>query len=188
MDSKVKYFLLEHDLRIADTCAIGSIPDQIDPLNWMSGEKLPDPGPLKFSTSEASGNFLPDMIGSLVTLFSTNLKNAMTEFGVDNIDYFPVELTHSKTKEVHNNYWLVNILGSIECIDKENSTLVPRPSGAEPRVENFWVDPVRAGDRKIFRLEEKCTLIVINQELRNFLKSQEIYGVRWRATHVYDGF
>ena len=182
------YFLLEHDLRIPETSAIGEIPDHLEPLDWMSGKKQPDPGPLKLSTSAVSGDFLPDMMGSLVTLFSTNLKNALTEFGVQNIDYFPVELEHVTEKMIVHNYWLANITDRIACIDVQNSVLISRTGGLKPRVEKFRVDPVRAGDRKIFRLDEKPTLIVINQPLREYLQAQEIYGVRLRATHVYDGY
>jgi hypothetical protein len=182
------YYLLEHDLRIPETSAIGQIPNSLEPLDWISGKKQPDPGPLKLSTSAVSGDFLPDMMGSLVTLFSTNLKNALTEFGVQNIDYFPVELEHATEKTTVRNYWLANITERIACIDVQNSVLIPRPSGLKPRLEKFRVDPVRAGDRKLFRLDEKPTLIVINQPLRKFLQAQEIYGVRLRATHVYDGY
>lgn len=84
------YYLLEQDLRIPETSAIGSIPNNLEPLDWLSGKVQPDPGSLKLSLSAASGDFLPDMMGSLVTLFSTGLKNALAEFGVQNIQYFPV--------------------------------------------------------------------------------------------------
>ncbi len=64
----------------------------------------------------------------------------------------------------------------------------PLPSGAGVLLESFYVDPARAPQAPIFRLGEEPTLIIINSALREFLRGQELGGVRLRHTRVYDGF
>lgn len=185
----MSYFLLEQDLRIPDIAAVGGVPESIEPLDWMRGKKMPPPpGTLRLPLSSASGDARTDIMGSLVTLFSDELKDAMIQFGVDNIDYFSVELEDQATHEVESGYWLANVVGIVECVDAARSTIVPRPSGAKGRLESFYIDPRRAGGLSIFRLAEQPTLIVIKEVLREFLESLPLSGVRMRHTSVYDGF
>lgn len=184
----MNYYLLEQDLRIPDIAAIGGVPDHIEPLDWMRGKKMAPPGALRLQLSAVSGDERGDIMGSLLTLFSDELKDAMTKFGVDSIDYFPVELENPNTHEIETGYWLANVLGLVGCVDMSRSVIVPRPSGAKGDLESFYVDPKRAMSLRIFRLAEDPTLIVINHELREFLRSLPLAGVRLRHTKTYDGF
>jgi hypothetical protein len=119
-------------------------------------------------------------MGSLVTLFSDALKDAMMQFGVDNIDYFPVEIEAPATQEVETGWWLANVLGLVECVDLTRSTIVPRPAGAKGRLEAFYVDPQRTRGLHIFRLAEDPTLIILDEDLRRFLQSMVLRGIRMR--------
>ena len=185
----MSYYLLEQDLRIPDIAAIGAVPESIEPLDWMLGKKMAPPaGVLRLPLSRASGNLRTDLMGTLLTLFSDDLKDAMLRFGVDNLDYFPVELEHPLTRRIETNYWLANVLGLVQCVDPARSTVVPRPSGARGRLGSFHVDPTLAPDLHVFRLAEQPTLIIISKVLRQFLLAQDLAGVRVRHTRVYDGF
>jgi len=185
----MNYYLLEQDLRIPNIATVGDVPENIEPLDWMRGQRLPapGPGPLRLMLSSMSGEEPTDIIGSLLTLFSDDLKGALTQFGIDNIDYFPVELQHPLTHEVWRGYWLANIIGLVACLDVSRSVILPRPSGARGHLRSFYVDPDRAGDRRIFRLAEDPTLIILREDVRRHLQSLPLGGVRMRHTKSYGG-
>ena len=184
----MNYYLLEPDCRIPDICAVGNVPDSVDPLEWMRGKRMASPGPLRLPLSSASGELRADLIGTLLTLFSDNLKVAMTSFGIDNVDYFPVELVSPGANETESGYWLANVIGLIACVDLTRSVIEPRPSGGKGSLRSFYVDPIPVSGRRIFRLAEDPTLIVMDEDLRTFLRTQNLGGVRMRHTKSYDGY
>lgn len=186
----MSHYLLEPDRRIPGIAAVGTVPDDMDPLDWMHGKRMPPPaaGPMRLPLSDSSGDLRPEIMGTLLTLFSDTLKDAMGAFGIDNIDYHPVELQHPVTKVVEQGYWLANIIGIVSCVDTTRSVIVPRPSGGKGWLKSFYVDPARASALRIFRLAEDPTLIVIDEPLRSHLRSLELAGVRLRHTKAYDGY
>jgi len=184
-----KYYLLEQDKRIAEIAGIGDVPEDIEPLDWISGRRLPRPrDPLRLILAGASGEKMTDIIGGLVTVFSSELKDLLARCGVDNIDYFPVELEHRVTQKLHTGYWLTNVIGRVACVDPQRSTIVPRPGGSKGILESFEVDSTKVGPLRLFRLDEKPTLIVIDAGLRAQLLDAPLNGVRLRSTTAYDGF
>ncbi len=184
----MNYYLLQPDREDPDTAAIGSVPESIEPLDWHSGKKLPGPkGVLNLRLLANSGPVLGDVIGSLVTVFSDDLKNALTEFGIDNIDYYPVELEDPNSNEVHGGFWLVNILDRVKCVDVSRSKIVPRPSSSKGILKSFQVDAKQTKGLHLFRLDEKPTLIVIDEPLWSFLMTVPMDGVVLPSTSEYDG-
>lgn len=185
----MKFYLLEQDLRIPDIAGVGAVPEDIEPLDWIQGKKLPPPRPdLRLELMNPSGDFRGDIMGSLVTLFSNKLKAVLPELGVDNIDYFPVELEDPVTHKVEGGYWLVNVIGIVACLDRARSTLRPDPLGGEDLTGPFYLDEAKTLGLKLFRLAEDPTLIIINEDLRRSLTQAGLVGVRMRATFRYDGF
>jgi hypothetical protein len=183
------FYLLEQDLRIPGIAAIGEIPEHIEPLDWMAGRRMPAPqGVLRLGLSTNSGDVHTDIVGSLLTVFSNDLKTAMDQFGVGNIDYFPVELENSLNGQVQTGWWLANVIGLVACVDTSRSQIVPRHSGARGRLESFYVDESKVGNEPIFRLAEQPTLIVISAALRQHLRGIDLGGVHMRHTKAYDGF
>jgi hypothetical protein len=181
------YFILEQDLRIPDSAAVGGVPPSIEPLEWSSGKKLSAPAmPLRVSLMRGSGSYLGDILGGVVTLFSTRLRDAFSELGVNNIDYFPVELEIPDTGEVRTDFWLVNVLGRVQCVDRAASTIVTRPSGGE-WLRAFKIDPAAAKGLPLFRLHENPALVIIDGRIRDGLRSVDVRGVRMRPTLKYDG-
>ena len=182
------YYLLEQDLRIPDSTAIGAVPEHIEPSDWIAGKRMESPGRLRLRLSNSGGGFRGDIIGTLLTLFSDDLKAALEGLGIDNVEYHPVELEDPRTHEVESGYWLINIVGLVACVDRGRSTIKPRPSGGFGILESFRVDPARTQGFRMFRLGEKPTLIVIDESLRRCLLERNLVGVRMRSTESYDGF
>lgn len=183
------FYLLEQDLRLPGIAAIGGVPEGLEPLDFMRGVRQSAPAaPLVVPLMANSGDEHTDIMGSLLTVFHDDLKAAMTGFGVTNIDYFPVELKHPRRAEPSSGWWLANIIGCAECVDRARSQMRPRAGGSGLILESFHIDPARAPPVPVFRLGEKPTLLVITAALREHLREAALGGVRLRHTRVYDGF
>lgn len=182
------YYLLSQELLVRGAIAIGDVPEEIDPLEWIRGRVVsPPPNPLRLMLSEASGEFFGDIVEPFVTVYSTKLRSALTAFGVDNVEYFPVELEHPRTHRVEREYWLANVVGRVSCVDLANSTYTPSGSGKGLNLEGFVIDSRRAPDAPLFRLDEQPTLVVINEALQAHLAGANLRGVRMTPTEEYEG-
>ena len=106
----------------------------MDPIDWIDGKIMPAPPKDSIlNLSEASGDYRGSIIDGLITLYHDTLKKTLTDFGIDNIQYFPVKLRNQpgskRPMPVEGGYWIANIIGVIECVDTEKSIIEPRPSG-----------------------------------------------------------
>lgn len=89
----MNYYILKQDPRIAEQPSVMGAPENMDPLDFIDGKVLEVPSsPLKFSLSPGSSKFRGDVIGGLVTLFHRVFIDELIRLGVNNIQYFPVEL------------------------------------------------------------------------------------------------
>ncbi len=183
------FFLLEQDLRAPGSASVGELPEDMDAYDWICGKKMPTPkSPLRLPLAKSSGDYRGDMMSGLLTLFSDELKAALEMFAVTNVDYYPVELQDLNNGEIEDGYWLANIIGRIECVDKSKSTIRPRPAGGKGQLFSFYIDADATRGSAIFRLNENPALIIINEALRNHLIDSELVGVRMRRTQDYDGW
>jgi hypothetical protein len=186
---EVDYFLLEQELRIPDVTSIAGVPEGIDPYDWTLGKKLDDPPqPVRLQLARSGGEYRGAIISGLVTVFSDPLKNVLTEQGIDNIDYYQAELEHPETHRIESGYWLVNVLGLIECVDESMSTIVPRATGGPGDLKSFFIDPEKTQGFSLFRLHEAPPLIIVDEEVKHAIREADIRGVRLRPTDLYDGF
>ena len=185
----MQYYILDQDPNNPDGAAVGSLPDDIEPLDWIQGKAVTAPTtPLRLPLMRSSGDFRGDIMGGLITLFSDQLKTALDSFGVDNVDYYQVELENPYTNDTEGGYWIANILGRVECVDVGKSSITPRRSGGRGKLKSFYVDPDAAQDFSLFRLHEKPTLIIVTERLKKHLDSAGLVGVRTRLTQDYDGW
>ena len=178
------YWVLEQDLRIPGQAAVMDVPDDFNILDWMSGRVIqPPPREMVLTLRQGSADYRGDIISGVVTLFSEELIESLTKFGVDNIQHFDVELKDPISGEIEYGYSLVNIVGLIACVDSDVGEMAPldRPTS----LERFSIDISKTRDVPIFRLQESPRLILISDQLHDFLVKQKTVGVRMRKTEEY---
>lgn len=129
---------------------------------------------------------LTDLVGGL--LISSTLRSTLEDAGITNIEAVPAILRHPVTGARTEGSRLINVVGRFACVDAARSTIVPRPGGGSGILESFEIDETRTQGARLFRLDDKPTLIVIDARLRRQLLDAPLDGVRLRATSVYDGF
>lgn len=177
------FYILEQDAEIEGSASVEGLPESMDPLDWIRGKIMPaPPKDLILNLSEASGDYRGSIIDGLITLYHDTLKKALTDFGIDNIQYFPVKLRNppdsKRPMPVESNYWIANIIGLIECVDEKNSTLIPYPSGIGNKLGPFQIMESKTKGAPIFRLAESPTLVIVTEKLIDHLIASEICGVK----------
>src|SRR5690348_10844054 len=97
----MQYYLFDQDLLVRRAVTIGSLPDDMDPLEWIRGQVITaPPSPVRLRLSDSSGDTPGDIVQPFVTVYSDKLRQALTNFGVDNVEFFPAELEHPRTGRI----------------------------------------------------------------------------------------
>lgn len=186
------FYIMRQDTSIEGSCALDGVPDDLNAEEWIQGKKMPDPAPgrkLPLDLSLESGDYRGDIIDGFLTLYHDNLKNALQQQGVDNVDYYPVTLRDQNTGEVEGGYWLVNIIGLLDCVDMNKSKVKWWPSGRGFNFLSMVIDEAKTKGAKLFRLKDDPTKVIINEELKQFFDATDmLVGVKVIKTEDYADF
>jgi len=163
------------------------LPDEIDLIESIMGKKpnfdeLPIKIPAEIDEDEEV--VYTDIINPGVPLFSDKMKLALDQLGVTNIDYYPVHIIDSETKEVLAEYWLAIVIGILSCIDLDNSQLKESAAGRTV-ITKFSIDHSKTAGLNLFRFHNIPGLIIINKELKDKLSKIEFKGVSFKHTKEY---
>ena len=183
-----RFYLLEQNLYLPDTWGVSSCPDTLDPIDLLVGVGLaPGVMPVDIGLSDASGEARPDIVISLVPLFSIRLRRVLDRAGVDNIQYIEAQLRHPGGYVVDDQYFVANVLGRVRAVDRGTSHF-GEPTGAIPGdLLDFTIDPSAARDLRLFRLDESPILIVIDEPLKLALESAGLVGLELLPTTAWTG-
>jgi len=163
------------------------LPDEIDLIDSIMGKKpdfyeLPIQIPAKITVGEKL--VYTDIINPGVPLFSQKMKSALDELGVENIDYYPVELINGETKEVLAEYWLGIVTNIIACMDLDKSTFIESTVGRMV-ISTFAIDPSKTEGLNLFRFHNIPGFILINEDLKEKLSAIDFKGISYRHTSEY---
>lgn len=151
----------------------------------------PLPTDLVLNLSIQSGDYLGSMINSFLPLFHKTLKKALENYGIDNVQYFPVTLVdpNAQTEEDKHitSFFVANIIGRLDCVDLNKSKVNYWPSQRGYDLLSTVIDEQKTNGQKIFRIKDDPTLIIINEELKYYLVDQldEVAGVDVIKTEDY---
>jgi hypothetical protein len=180
----MNYFLLMQEDRVTDLPSILSCPDNIDPIEWCSGNIMADPGPLRFTLPPNSSERRGGIISGIVTLFHKNLIAELDRLRIDNIQYFPIEM-EAPDGMIEKAYSLINVIGMIDAVDQKNSDIRMSDARIRGEMKSFKIDPAKARGQRLFRIPEEPTLIVIDESLRDSLAAVKTPGVKLLPTERF---
>lgn len=183
----MSFYIMRQDAMIDGVRSLDCVPDDIDKLDWVQGKYMPPPKEnLVLNLSLESGDYRGDILGGFLTLYSDELKEALESQGVDNVLYYPVRLMDQNTEKTEGGYWLVNIIGLYDCVDMGKSKVKHWASGVNFHFESIVIDEKKTNGAKIFRLKDKPTAVVINEELKKFFDETDmLVGVELIKTEDY---
>ena len=189
----MSFYIMRQDASVEGSCALDGLPDNMDSLEWMQGRHMPSPSPdrkLILDLSLESGDYRGDIIDGFLTLYSDDLKGALEQQGVDNIEYFPVGLRDQNTNTLEGGYSIANIIGLLDCVDMEKSKVKWRRSGRGFHFLSMVLDERKTHGAKLFRLGADPTKVIINEDLKQYLVDETdlLVGVKIMRTEDYADF
>jgi hypothetical protein len=106
-------------------------------------------------------------------IFSNRFVEFLDKAGIDNIQYYELEIEITQTGERYADYMVANLLDVVDCIDKEKSELIYE-DGEIDEVDKLVLDPRRIpANLHIFRLAGLLPLVIVSDD---FKKTIESYG------------
>lgn len=157
--------------------ATDSIPENMDSLEWIKGNMMTSPtgrDPLILDLALESGSFRGAIIDGLLTLYHKKLCKVLVDFGVDNIQYYPVLLRDQETRKTEDTYFLVNIIGLIDCVDMDKSKVKWWNSGMGFDFLSMAIDESKTLGLHIFRLKDDPTKVLISEALKNSIEKNKV--------------
>jgi hypothetical protein len=180
----MSYYVVDGDPLAGCALALDDSSEAIEPGQWLSGG-LRDLPAEPLSLSARSQPTLPDLDAHLLPLASPRLRALLEAERIDNVQYRPVALT-DRGRRLTADYWLMNVLGLVEAVDRGRSEAEPYLGGPGLVLGRFTLDAQRVDGTRLFRLAEAPHLLIADEDLAARLR--DLVGVRVRATEDYDGY
>jgi len=125
------YFVWRSDTGLADTFMhVGKRPEGFKPAKWKTGRAfVKNPPVMTLVGDDESPMVLSDVIltGFNVPILSPKAVSVLEGVGVHNLQYFPVIIKNSQTGELDKSYKIINVVGLVFCLDRENSVFKTFP-------------------------------------------------------------
>ncbi|EJO69347.1 hypothetical protein LEP1GSC049_1880 [Leptospira kirschneri serovar Cynopteri str. 3522 CT] len=114
-------------------------------------------------------------------MFSEKMRNSLDRIGVENIQYYPVELFENQTGETKANYYMSILPISVECL---KSGINKSPAG-RLILKNPIIDSTKILGLRLFRLGEEPSLIIIDSIVKDTLTNAQLNGVSFIPLEEY---
>lgn len=156
-------------------------------LDFINGSLITVPvaNPLVFTTNAVAGDIPPDFWGEGMPAMSKRFVTLLEGAGVDNIQKFPAIVRSEEDETVWNDYFAVNILGMIKCVDFSKSKYTEIFPGHYD-FDVIAIDAEKAKGALLFRLQENPGIILIHKSVGKYIgekdKNRELVG--WKAKKV----
>jgi hypothetical protein len=112
-------------------------------------------------------------------LMSKRLVAALESAGVDNLQKFEAELVDEATGQVNTDFWVVNIIGLVECADLNSSK--SSELGSSYYFHELVIDPSKAQGLLMFRLAQSAIAILVHQKVASAIEQGKFRGVTLTA-------
>lgn len=181
------FYIMQQDLSIEGRPAIDGLPENLGVLNSSKlGDELVEEAALTVDLAPESGDYRGHIIDGFATLYHEDLKIALDSLGVNNIDYYPVNLRNPKRNCVESGYFIVDGIKLFDCVDMEKSLVKPCIAGAGFDFLSMVIDESRTNGAKIFRLKDDPTKVIISRELKQYFdQTNMLEGVEFIKTEDY---
>lgn len=164
---------------------------------WENGESIDvkkyDVSVLQFICENGASKKMTDYAVSDLgcSIVSERLKLFFDSLGIDNIQYFPVQIIEKKGAKPLDNYYVANIVGLADCIDTDASKMrADIEEGKKPiiyRITNLVLKDCFF-DKPILRLAYFTRVILIHENWKAKLTALGIKGIKLISPVRWDGF
>jgi hypothetical protein len=119
-------------------------------------------------------------------VMSERMADAIKSARVDNIDFYPVVLTHKKSGKTYR-YFAYNIIGLLSAVDMEASdlTFYDKRVFGHASIHNLVLDENKINDLLIFRLKEQSSTVIVHERVKQALEKAGIDRVNFIKPENY---
>lgn len=135
-----------------------------------------------YMDEDHTGMKLADFIANHLRylIVSDKVKAILEKEAITNIEYLPVSIYDQKKRCASSDYYIANILGSIDCLDHEKSEY-DRSLIVPEKIQAFYkvalLEEKIPEDEKLFRLKDQPSIIIIRKDLLALLKGNDLTGI-----------
>jgi hypothetical protein len=114
------------------------------------------------------------------------MRRVFDNAGVDNVQWVRAELEVDITKSVYQDYYIMNVVGKLACVDTQASDLESDDDGRVTVLRGFRLDPERTYGLSLFRVAEDPRVIAVSERLQRALGAAGLDGVILQDPGTYD--
>jgi hypothetical protein len=140
------------------------------------------PRDVVFELADDHGIELTDAIPNSLNLYlvSERFKVFLEKWSEASIEFLPIRIRNQKGRLETDNYYIMNLLGTVGCVDLEKSKF--RRSAMEPeRIFRFYLlvlnEALIPPSTKLFRLKEQPNIIIAREDLVQKILNEGFSGV-----------
>lgn len=135
---------------------------------------------------------LYDFVTNIDDLFivSKKVKEIIEGLSVDNMEYFQLTLFDHQMKIAATDYYILNLVGSIDCIDMDETVCVMERllKGRISDIDNLVLDESKIPpDAKMFRLANKPEEYIVSDAVRKVFEENGITNFKLLEAQGWDG-
>lgn len=178
------YWILSNELvdedRGADLCGAFTT-DVGDDVSFDDGEKIPLPITNAIYTlieprkGDLTDHLSIDEIPGLV--FSNRLCQLLHNMMATNFQYFPLAIINPMTGETIEGYKIANVVGVVDCVNRETSDLEYFDDGGIEFVNKLVLDEDKIpSELDVFRLSGRTTMVIVSQVVKDAIVGAGLTG------------
>lgn len=189
------YFVWQSDPTLYDDFMyVSRSPDMLNKGEWIRGEPLV--GKPKVFTLVGDPKYASALSDMVLTQFelpvlSPRAVATLNDLGIENVQYFPVNIKRPKAKDLEKSYKMANIVGRIDCLDKKHAdfeTFVENPNKLSSLrryriLENKIAESAAGGKPSlIFRLGEFSYHALVHESVKKAFEKEKLTGAKFTPT------
>jgi hypothetical protein len=153
---------------------------RITRVSWISGSQhnKPIPTPIEVELNPEFGTELLDSYHESIPIWSDRFIEMLRRVGVDNFETYDAIIRDPRSGLVATNYKAVNVLGSVNCVDMNLSEYDRRSEMGAREFTKLIIDAAKAHDLRMFRLAERPTILIIDQDIVRAIEPLRLRGIR----------
>jgi hypothetical protein len=149
-------------------------------VSWISGARHTKPiaTPIEAELNPEFGTELLDSYHEAIPVWSDRLIAVLRKSGVDNLDLYDAIIRDPRTGLETSDYKAVNVIGRIDSTDMQRSEYDPRSEMGAREFTKLVIDPKKALALKMFRLHERPTVVIIDEDVKEGIEAAQLRGIR----------
>ena len=169
-------------------------------MSWWLGRKIttPIPEPLVYKLdTDIDPETGKPMRGNPKAMYDADdppvmredLKAALWDAGVDNIDFYKAIVKDPLDGKELTNYWAFNVLGLVSCADMKKSKLMGTSQSQllDVDFDSLVIDEKATMGFSFFRMAENISAIIVSDGVKEMVERHKIPGMVFYSSGQWSG-